>query len=551
MTSIELIKTGNFWIDNGIIGLYKILKEIEQEGISYKITLTRSSLKVGALIEDDTEVNVLPEVISILERARQQLTIKYTNISDKNFRWYYNEVEEEFYVFPKSSYKPHLMKTFFNAKPEYEGTLHFPNAEKEVLNKTPKKKNMTDVVHEKFLQFQKTNQEIFDKKISAKEREEGFLNNPSKYTFGDSLSEKIFKKGNKKCWFSGLDFQEMIDVNGMYSPFVTSASGELNFTSFLGNKPKISSLYAYVALFAPYNLKYSIQDGTKHYFVLYDSNLQALSKFSGDIQQTLAQTQNADFCNFEISIKGTKYHYESLFNFLISIYKQVQQQINRDLRKEVFTKSVFTLSNDGNIFREVEEYSSLEALFTLFDAFANHFEDKSYFESFLNFITRFTKKLVKAGKAEYDTTWRNQLCNNVLSFKNINKTIERFLGEVKMREESGGIPYLDKIIEIYITKSQNSMKAEMVEACKSLGNRIGRYCREKEDKGILFSIRNSKNRSEFISVLAETQFRTEVLYSEDFFKDLPDNSQWEEYKSLVSIFAMNSFLYRPENKTQQ
>jgi len=35
--------------------------------------------------------------------------------------------------------------------------------------------------------------------------------------------------------------------------------------------------------------------------------------------------------------------------------------------------------------------------------------------------------------------------------------------------------------------------------------------------------------------LAETQFRTGVSYSETFFKDLPDNSQWEEYKALVSI----------------
>lgn len=90
------------------------------------------------------------------------------------------------------------------------------------------------------------------------------------------------------------------------------------------------------------------------------------------------------------------------------------------------------------------------------------------------------------------------------------------------------------------------MKAEMVEVCKSIGNRIGAYCREKDDKGILFSIRNAKNRTEFINVLAETQFRTGVSYSETFFKDLPDDSEWEEYKSLVSIFAMNSFLYKKQ-----
>jgi len=94
------------------------------------------------------------------------------------------------------------------------------------------------------------------------------------------------------------------------------------------------------------------------------------------------------------------------------------------------------------------------------------------------------------------------------------------------------------------------MKAEMVDICKAVGNRIGAYCRENDDKGILFSIRNAKSRTEFLNVLAETQFRTGVSYSETFFKDLPDNSQWEEYKALVSIFAMNSFLFK-ESKIKE
>jgi hypothetical protein len=42
-----------------------------------------------------------------------------------------------------------------------------------------------------------------------------------------------------------------------------------------------------------------------------------------------------------------------------------------------------------------------------------------------------------------------------------------------------------------------------------------------------------------------------VSFGEEFFKELPDNSHWEEYKSLVSIFAMNSFLFNPsKSKTQ-
>ena len=125
------------------------------------------------------------------------------------------------------------------------------------------------------------------------------------------------------------------------------------------------------------------------------------------------------------------------------------------------------------------------------------------------------------------------------------------MGEVKMKEDKGNIIFLDKIIEIYNSKTQKNMKAEMVDICKAVGNRIGAYCREKDDKGILFSIRNAKSRTEFLNVLAETQFRTEVSYGETFFKELPNNSQWEEYKALVSIFAMNSFLFKDKKTIEK
>ncbi len=137
-------------------------------------------------------------------------------------------------------------------------------------------------------------------------------------------------------------------------------------------------------------------------------------------------------------------------------------------------------------------------------------------------------------------------------FQSIHKTTERFLGEVKIKDEnSRDIPYLDKIIEIYDKQTQKNMKTKMVEMCKTLGNRIGAYCRENDDKGILFSIRNVKSRIEFLNVLADIQFRTEIGYSEEFFKELPDNEEWEEYKALVSIFAMNSFLYKQAHGNNQ
>jgi hypothetical protein len=180
----------------------------------------------------------------------------------------------------------------------------------------------------------------------------------------------------------------------------------------------------------------------------------------------------------------------------------------------------------------------------------NAYNSSDLLNTFINFIKHFIRKLERKGKIEYDSLWRNRLCKNILSFQSIYQTIESYLSEVKMREASS-LAFLDKIIQIYNQNTQSIMKAEMVDICKRIGNSIGRYCREKEDKGILYAIRNCRNRIDFLKVLSESQFRTEVSFGEEFFKELPDNSHWEEYKSLVSIFAMNSFLFNPsKSKTQ-
>lgn len=546
MKSIEFNKTGNFWIDNGLVGLYKIIREL-QEGGTENIVVQLQPSKL--LIEvDDDEV-----LIVILNRAKEKVVQTY--LKDTGAGWIFKQ--GAFEVYRKKDFKMHLKPFFVGKTPRTEGALCVPDAKDNELG--AKGRRMLASEHEDFLSFKEKSSPVLigDKKIPLTGK--GFLNSPPKHEIGEDVKESFFQSGNKRCHFSGESFKLVDTVTGMDFPFLTGKSGEQNFASFLVGKPNISSKYAYVGLFSFYNLYYQLGD-ISHYFILYDSNLKSLSGFSRDIQKTLEQIQKADFCNFETYIIGTKYQHEALFNFIVSIYRQVQQLLNRDLRRGIFTKSVFTLSNDGNIFREVEEYSSLESMFSLFDAFANYFEGKNYFESLLSFISRFSKKLVKAGKPEYDTTWRNQLCSEILSFKNINKTIDWFLGEVKTREESGGIPYLDKILEIYISKTQNHMNTEMVRKCRSIGTAIGIYSKKDGDKGALFSLRNAKNRIEFLKVLSQIQFRIansekveakfKLKMHDDFFEMLPDKPEWEEYKSLVSIFAMNSFL-KPENEKEQ
>ena len=544
MNRLIIERTGNFWIDNGIVALYKILRKLD-----YNVDLDVSTLSVTS------EKNEGKSVVEMLNQAKDEV-VKHYLTQTKGAGWIYIEKERHFKVYQKINYKLHLGKSFFEGKTgKTEGALCTPDSKKSDLG--AKGRYMTSEEYQNFLEFKEKESpvKISDQKNELKNK--GYLNSPPKYDIGDYFSTDYLKEGKKLCFFSGKRFYKVDIINGMNYPFLTSKSGELNFASQLDSKPSISALYNFISLFSFYILNYILQIEERKikskYFVLYESNLKDLDSFYEVIEPNIdtINSTHRDYCSFETQIIGTQYESECFFNFLLSVYAQVNQRIQKDKRKGILLKkSVYTLSNDGNIFRDVKEYVSISALFDLFDSFENwEGEERNYREPFFNFIRFFTKSL-EGGK--YDTTWRNRICSDILNFRSILKTVEWFLGEVKMREKEvkGGILFLDKIIEIYNSKTQVNMKVEMVDICKTVGNRIGAYCRDKDDKGILFSIRNAKSRIEFLNVLAETQFRSEVSYSETFFKELPNDAQWEEYKALVSIFAMNSFLYKEKKQTE-
>lgn len=537
---MKIKKTGNFWIDNGLVALYKIINELDYG--SLEISISEGDLCI------ELEDKKLEEVLNLAKDKVEGYYLKKT----EGGGWFYND--NEFKIYQKTDFKPHL-KSFFTGKtPKTEGGLV---ALSSPTLKKGKDRMMSETENNLFLQFKENNKEVKfgTKKVKIEDR--GFINTPPVYNIGNEFQIENLNSGKKLCDLSGEYFDKTTTITGMNFPFMTGSSGELNFSSHLKKKLNVSSLYDFISTFSFYNLYYLLQGDMKHYFVLYDSNLEKLSEFLNIIQQSADQVNNNDYNNFDTALIGTVYEDESLFNFLLSIYNQVKQQFQIDqILGELLSKSVFVLSNDGNIFRQAKQYSSISALFSLFESFSN-FEDEvqGYFNHFVNMIRYFTKRL-DGGK--YDTTFRNKLCGEILSFKSPYKTIEFFLSEVKLKgKDETGIMYLDKIIQIYNNKIRSDMnsKTEMVEMCKSLGQQIGKYCQEANsgsgDKGILFSIRNAKNRTEFLNVLSEIQFRIDKPYFniENFLKEILDSKDWEEYKSLVSIFAMNRFLYVKKDKT--
>ncbi len=545
MKKLKIDKTGNFWIDNGIVGLYKVLSKLENDDCW---ELTASGLEFS--FEDEGTL------VDLLNKARAE-AVKHYLKKTGNFGWIYRL--SYFEVYERTDFKMHL-KPFFKGKtPKTEGALLVPDAKDSELG--GKGRRMTNTEYEAFLKFKEDNAGRIESNKKLKIENKGFINNPPAYEIGSDFSFAFLEEGKKTCTFSGKMYKLADVVTGMDYPFLTGKSGEINFSSFLEGKPPLSALYSFVALFSFYNLNYLLQDDMKHYFVLYDGNLESLSEFLNTVTIRIEQLNKPDFCSFETEIVGTVYESEALFNFLLSIYTQLKLDFEEETHDErkLFTKSVFTLSNDGNIFREVKEYTSLTDLFELFNSFAFDYEEQSYFNHFKNFVKHFTKRL-DSGK--YDTIWRDRICNEIINFKSIVGTIESYIGEVKLKEEKGSIPYLDKILLIYNQKTNYKMNADIVKLCQNIGINIGIYSYVEKDRSCLYSLRNAKSRVEFLKALELIQFRIMESdkvadqyktknYLEEFFTSLPDGKDWEEIKSMVSIFSMNSYLFEKQKSAKE
>lgn len=118
------------------------------------------------------------------------------------------------------------------------------------------------------------------------------------------------------------------------------------------------------------------------------------------------------------------------------------------------------------------------------------------------------------------------------------------------------------------------MDSEKIKLCRDLGRTIGIFSADSKNRRLLYALRNARNRNDFLKVLSDSQFRIADYYKQhkqatksdvhddvkafvpgrfyikpEFFEHLPENREWEEYKSLVSIFAMNYYLINQKEET--
>ena len=538
LSKIAIKKTGNFWLDAGLVGLANSLKEVVRDhhlDEDDESTIAKSELDANSfsLMAESPGINLL-KILKSTKANNQNYLLRKTG----NKGWILNH-NEEFEVYEKTDFFMHLKPFFAGKTPIHEGkVVHVPEGKSYKGNALI----LNDEQSKAFLKFKNANED-------CRLKDEGFIHECPKYSLGSEVTEDIFSEGKNFCQFGKASFKKVEEVTGIHFPFLSSyGRGEINFAPNLSKKPKISSLYAFVSEFSFRQLYFQSQADRVHYFLVHDPSLKEMRDFNYELTGSFTKRADNLWQNFKSVIPGCTYSSENILVFLLSMYSQIKNELKRD---RLFTKKIYTFSTDKKLFSNVTVFSKMYRLFDFF----RYAGDQA--------LNEFFKSLIEKKGDKYETIHRDKVANKILNFLPINHEIELFLSEVRLTD---GIPLKNcqNIVSNY-NEFINLMDENSIELCKKVGLMIGGYVAESGDKRILYAIRNARNRIDFLKVLSEGQFRMADYYEiklkqrddnleeekvyapvigHDFIVKIPGDRTWSEFKSLVSIFAMNFYMIR-------
>lgn len=526
----EFKETGNYWLDSGIISLFRAFNFPENMELADKMGIT---IREREFVVEGTSEEA---VTSFIKEVVDNLVNTNYITSTKNKDIWYDSKTSDFKLYQKTNFTP-----FHSAL--ISGVI--PSIKQKLLLR-----DMSDEQKEKFetkIKFFNSNKEqkakISPKQASDADKAYVPMDIP-KLTIKTVLD---FNTGENLCSFCGRTTKGM-NPTGVNYPWMTSANKMKNFNS-MHRGQSIMCGYCEAASIAAYDIvRYHINGDRVFIALPHAETLGELWRVWKEIDQYTPSrgTENV-YCNFTEE-RIIAYHLSENFVYLaIAMYNYLKSYISqRDMKNNAawlhLASKRWYASSGVNAqslqFRKTLEFARFGDLFKCFDFVTEGEDGVNLYRLFGDF---FIEK--KRGISIANVIYREKISEKLLNFEDITDEVERFTFE-KGRPVEG----LHHFVKIYMAKSVNEvtrMEERIVEVCEKIGDRIGKYSYFTNDKGVLFGLRNSKNLTEFLENLNSAQFKMpNEKYSgrleipKEFLLSI-DERNWRQYKSLITIFAKN------------
>lgn len=579
--SLTLYSTGDFWIDNGIVGMMRQmqLQKINDNGIS--VEPTRITPDCSFIVLRGTR-EAVSGMLSKLKDALCEIGGPYI-IETNNDGWYYDLNKRQPETYRKRDFRLHL-KSFFGqltGMPE-DGKKSRP------ISSLPA--NERESI-ERFL----SNHPLLKTYGVPKDKGDAGESSLGKF-YTSKLAPKLEWKplidpGSDICSFSGEGFETALDVKGYYYPLLVDKQKMETFYSGHKVATRIGSPYALASLHAPMMAYYTRIDQNEWIYLFPDAPTLGLIEEAHQMfsMVRIDSAQKAIFCNFRATKPRIITHYpnETILCFLVSIFMHTKddldelgrfpEEISEEIKvpdtgiedqnvaqielsptivedwksmitkEELVRRMVENMGGLGLVLLRISESTKEIVRFPLIgDVFDLLFKIHKSGGKIVNFLRSFERE--NLGKKSQRSLPREELAKRFLRLEPMMAIVEDFLFE-REANRWGPIPSCDEIINVY-AKEVEGMDELILSVCKEQGGIIGAKAYDSRNMGPLYDLRNSKTMDQFIKSLEQVPFELGVSVQEELLK-IAEKENWARIKSLVVIYAMNTYLKAQYKKSAE
>jgi len=549
---ITFPKLSHFWMDSGLLGLYKIAKKENPSEIGVEMHLTDEGLTFKGT-EDNLTKFFNKSYNSLLDQYYNKSTEKQ---KQNNEGFYYDSKEDKFVRFPKVK-SMGVAGLIFSKPPRMTARqVKYDVIEVNEAGKKIKKK----VLPPEYSHLQDRFDSFLSEtglKISANNF---LIDGPN--AIQPQVEIKV-KKGKEKgkCFICGAASHSLTEIGGTVYPMITGSSGVLSFNSNGGRPEKVCWKCDFLGKFVPVNGFYAYNNEGYNIYFPYSSSLVKMSEVYDDFQAVNVDDPNL-LKNFENRLGGFfQRPFEQLFTFLYSLYWTVLSKKTTDgddseldfekLFDVIISKTpleFYTINTtslgDTQMGKMIWPFNDSVYLFRLFDKVEKN---------------KISIKEVMAGLIDYDQTknenktmMRNTVCERILKKNSIVELIEKHVFHINKSKKQYIKPMHDFVIEYekILKEGNDNMDQEIIDTAVSLGKTIGFSVASagRKGKGDLFRLRKTRKPEDFLNEINRIQIKYGALVTADLYgKGQEFENNFLEFKQFCMIAALNTFNAKSQN----
>lgn len=361
------------------------------------------------------------------------------------------------------------------------------------------------------------------------------------------------KRKRGRCDFCGTSHLPIKPITGLNHPLMVTTPKYQNFSSNLKKSPKICPYCAISSHFTSAFVPYLLSGNNIFFYAIPQlTGLKEGIEFWNALTINVSGESFGDWSNFE----KEPWRYNTAFSAFLALLTYVEkklQKIRKEAQEDIEKKKEFpdffiemtneqlwklkckswtVVYGDSLVPKVVTHYHSTPRLYKLMRDLRDNGLELKFFVSSFSYRPQ--------GSKDYITRYRDEIAKKVLNFQSVNQTIESFLNEVASSGSDKTIWGLHHFLKIY-NKEVMKMNEKDVNRAIYIGGKIGEYCRENRDMGLLYELRSCTNRTQFLEFLDRATFLVpDLSVGKKFILKLTDE-EWEDHKSLVGIYAHQSY----------